>query len=269
MKLIKLTNYFEKAEIFARKQSPAILAGLAVVGLAITVVSAYKAGSKADKILEEKRKDMKDIKRGDKKARNAVIKETVVELTPILAPTIMMGAVTAGCIIGSHSVSSRRIAALSAAYTVSETAVKSLTTKMEEVIGEKKTLAIKDAIAQDKLNSVGVIPENNVYVTGDGNVLCKDSYSGRPFYSNAQKIEQAIMEISSDVASDMYASLNDFYDLIHLDRIPMGEDLGWNADSLVRGKIPVTISALLTEDKRPCLCVEYYVNPRVDYRNFH
>ena len=52
MKGNKVMEFLEKAEIFTKKNSPVILTGLAVVGVISTAYSAFKAGPRADKILE-------------------------------------------------------------------------------------------------------------------------------------------------------------------------------------------------------------------------
>lgn len=273
----KLLGFLGKAEIFTKKNSPAILAGLAIVGVVSTAWSAFKAGPKADKILEEYRRDIKDCYPNDKEAKRTVTIETVKKMVPVVAPTIIMGGLTITCMIGSHSISSRRVAVLSAAYSLSESTVKNLNNKMEEILGEKKARAVKDAIMKDKLKADSekdrkIMSDENFVIPSDGTVLCKDMYSGRLFYSSAEKIKQAIVTCSYNVISDMYISLNEFYDAIdspQLSRIPLGDDLGWNIDSTINGKLPITLSALLTDDGKPCLCVDYDIGVRDDFRNLH
>lgn len=270
-------DLLEKAEIFTRRNSPTILAGLAIVGVISTAYSSYKAGPRAEKILKAYREDMRDCRRDDKAAKRTVVGETIKKLIPVAAPPIITGTMTIACIVGSHSASSRRIAALSAAYSLSESTVKNLNLKMDEMLGEKKTRAIKDAIMKDKLkadveNDRKVLASDQFIMMGDGKVLCKDLYSGRMFWSNAEKIKQAIAKCSYDIVSDMYISLNDFYDAIdspQLPRIPMGDDLGWDIDDTMNGKLPITLTALLTDDDRPCLCLDYDINIRKDFRNLH
>lgn len=277
MKSNKVMDLLGKAEVFTKKNSPAILMGLAIVGVISTAYAAYKAGPRAEKILETYRKDMKDCHPKDKEAKRAVVGETVKKLIPVVAPPIIMGGTTITCMIGSHSIFSRRIAALSAAYSLSETAVKNLNGKMEEMLGEKKARAVKDAIMKDKLHADTekdrkVLSDTNYVFPNDGTVLCKDLYTGRLFHSNAEKIKQAIVKCSYDVISDMYVSLNDFYDAIdcpELEKIPAGDDIGWNVDDTMNGKLPITLSALLTADNKPCLCVDYDFGVRPDYRNLH
>lgn len=277
MKRNKVTEFLEKAEIFTKKNSPVILTGLAIVGVISTAYAAYKAGPRADKILEAYRKDIRDCHPNDKEARMAVVGETVKKMVPVVAPPIIMGGTTIACIVGSHSVSSRRIAALSAAYSLSETTVKNLNSKMEDMLGEKKARAIKDSIMKDKLKADSekdkkILSDGQLVIPNDGTVLCKDLYSGRLFYSNAEKIKQAIAKCSYEIISDMYISLNDFYEAIdspQLPRIPMGEDLGWNIDDTINGKLPITLAALLTDDNKPCLCIDYDISVRDDFRNLH
>lgn len=277
MKCNKIMDFLEKAEIFTKKNSPVILTGMAVVGVISTTYSAYKAGPRADKILEIYRQDMKDCRSNDKDAKRAVTGEMIKNMIPVMAPPIIMGGMTIACVVGSHSVSSRRIAALSAAYSLSESTVKNLNGKMEEMLGEKKTRAIKDSIMKDKLkadseNDQKVLEKTDFVLPNDGTVLCKDLYSGRMFYSSAEKIKQAIAKCSYDLISDMYISLNDFYEAINspqLPPIPMGNDLGWNLDDVQNGKLPIILTALLTEDNRPCLCIDYDISVRDDFRNLH
>lgn len=277
MKSSKVMEFLSKAEGFTKKNSPTILAGLAIVGVISTAYSAYKAGPRADKILKMYREDMRDCHPKDKEAKRAVVGETVKKMIPVMTPPVIMGGLTVACIVGSHNASSRRIAALSAAYTLSENTVKNLNSKMEEMLGEKKTKAIKDSIMKDKLDKdhekdKKTVESGELIMTGNGTVLCKDLYSGRLFYSNAEKIKQAIAKCSYDIVSDMYISLNDFYreiDSPNLEPIPMGDDIGWNIDDTNRGQLPITLTALLTNDNRPCLCVDYDVSVRDDFRNLH
>lgn len=268
---MKFGEMFNKVGDFGKKNNSAILAGLGVVGLIATGYFAYKAGAKADRILEEKRKDMALVDPKDKEAKKAVSTETAKALAPILAPPIVMGIASTACIIGSHKASQRKIAALSAAYSIAETSIKELNGKMRETLGEQKTRQIKDAITKDKLNANPPV-ENNIILPENGDIMCKDSYSGRFFRSNAQKIGLAINKMSGRIATEMYVSLNDFYDAINssdLPPIPMGEDLGWNIDDLYNGALPITYTAILTDSGIPCLCLDYDISLRADFKNLH
>lgn len=273
---IERRNHMNAKKVFgdlvsgAKQNSPAILTGLTVVGLAITAYRAYKAGIVASDILKKHKEDMELVKPDDKEAKRAVIKETVKEMAPVVAPVIIMGTVTGACAIGAQSINGRRIAALSAAYTVTEKSLKDLNLKMQDMLGAQKARAVKDAVAKDKLKSAGIPKENQIVVTGGGDVLCKDEYSGRFFRSNAAKIDQAVNKLNNTVRCCRYVSLNDFYDLIGLERIPLGRDLGWNEeDTIAGGCLPITFTAILNDNNEPVLCVEYDIHIRRDYRELH
>ena len=270
--LLKLaTNVMD----FGKKNKPGILTGFAVVGIVLTGVSAYRAGLVADEILENYRKDMRDVKHGDKEAKNAVIKETAKELIPVVVPPMLLGVTSIACALGSHCESHKRIAALSAAYSISEKAVTELNDKMKEMLGEKKAKEVKDAINKDKLKKKesdlkknGTTIDNEILNTG-GNVRCIDHYTQRPFWSNADKIKRAINELSSRIIVEMYVSLNDFYELINLARIPDGDDIGWSIDDTDKGRLPIDFSTILTEDDYPCLYVNYDLKVKPEYRSLH
>lgn len=267
MKIKSLYKIATTVEKFVKCNSPAIMAGMAAFGVIATGVTAYKAGLAANDILKEHEKKMKEAKKeSDEKE---VYKETAKKLTPVVIKPVIFGISSVCCIFGSLSASKRRIAAISAAYSLSETSLKDLEGKMNQILGEKKTRELKDAVTKEKLKKEGPVQDNQVIITGTGDVLCKDMYSGRYFRSNAERIGQAINWASSEIRTSMYISLNEFYDQLNVPRIPLGDDIGWNVDDLQGGSLPITYSAILTEDNQPCLCVEALIAAREDYRRLY
>lgn len=275
---MKIKEMWNKVLTFGSDNSPALLAGSACVGVMVTMGMAYKAAPKAAKIMDDYHQDMSYIRSTDdwndlakKDQKREVIGRTVKDLTPVVLPSVLMAGVTIACIIGSQKVNAKRLALLTTAYGISENALKDLNEKMQNVLGEKKTMDVKNAVIKDKL--AGSPPptkeEAALVVPGSGNVLCKDMYTGRYFASNAQKIGAAINRVSHDLMTDMYVSLNDFYEIIGLDPCPMGNDLGWNVDDCIGGQAPITLSAVLTDNGTPCLCVDYDVALREDFRRLH
>lgn len=276
----KLTEFEGKVWAGYQKNKPAVLSGFAIASLWGTIWYTYKHAPIAHDILVQGREDMRYVKPGDKESKRAVVKETTVRMLPHVLPIVIGGGAATACMLGSTMESNKRIATISAAYALSDSALKELNAKMNDILGEQKAKKVKDAIAQDHLKKSekklketgGSLP---VVVAGSGDVLCMDGYTGRFFYSNYEKIGQAINEISERCRCEMYVSLNEFYDALrdrgaNLARVPIGDDFGWNSDDLMdRGRLPIEISACLTETNAPCLCVEYEVGLRNDYRNLH
>ena len=176
-------------------------------------------------------------------------------------PTAISGGITIGSIIALNSVHTRRNASLAAVYSITETAFKEYQNKVAETIGKNKEVAIRDEISQDKLkrNPASV---NEIFVTGRGNILCYDAVSGRYFKSDIDKIRRVINDFNYRLMSEMYLSLNEFYDEIGLAHTQLGDELGWNIDS---GKVEIDYSTQLADDGTPCLVLNYKVIPKIGY----
>lgn len=266
-----ISNYVNSFLKFTERNTPSILTGFGVLGVFETARLSYKAGPKGKTIMEAKLQDLKDVHPGDHAAKRAVIGEMIKEMAPVVGPPILMGAATSACIIGSNHVSSRRIAALSAAYSLTETALKEYKEKTTELLGEKKAQQIREAISKDKVREKSTEIEQYerpATLPNSGLVLCMDSFSQRPFYSNAQKIGKAINILSARARSEMSVSLNELYDEIgapELTHLPNGEDFGWVADDAISGSLPIHFTAVLTENEQPCLYLEYDVKFIADY----
>lgn len=267
---LKLKEAWNTVTNVVEKNSPEILTGLGVAGIFATAYMAYKASPKAHDILQKYHDDKQLIAPGDKETKKTVLAETAKDLIPVLLPPVMMGVATSACIIGGNRISSKRIAVLSAAYSLADSKLKDYQDKMLETLGDQKVQKVKEAIAKDHLDkNKENLPADGQIVISDGNVLCMDSFTGRYFPGNAEKLGQIINELSYDIVSDMYVSLNDLYDKIGLAPIPFGDDFGWNVDDTDRGRLPIYFTACLTDDKRPCLVLEYDVSCKNDFRNLH
>ena len=260
----KLVELSTKLTAWSVKNAPSLLTGAGFTGVFVTAYMAYKAGPRAEDIILYHKAN---VDSGYDKKDETI--EMAKELAPVVLPPIGMAIATGACVLGANSIASKRLAVLSAAYSISETALKDYQNKVAEMVDPKKMTKIKEGLAKDKLDKNPIKQNTEILMTGDGDVLCMDCYSGRYFRSNAQKIGQAVNELSADVQTDMYVSLNDFYNKLNIPAVPMGDDFGWNVDDLIRGQLSIEISAHLTPDKQPCLVVNYDIFPRNDFRSLH
>jgi len=272
MKNFNMPEKINNLKKSAKKNSPEILTCIVVVGTISTLALSLKAGPKAHEILERKKEDWNDISPDDKQTKRKVILETAKELTPVLLPPVSASAITIVCAIGENRINAKRVAALSTAYTVTSEAYKAYKDHVRTVVGERKNQAIAEYRARKSVEE-DKAPED-IKIIDNGDILCKDSFSQRYFKSSHAKITDAILQLSADCASDMYVSLNDFYDAIdpthtYLERLPQGDDMGWNAEDLCRGKLPITITATMGMNNTPCLFLDYDVVLRTDYRNLY
>lgn len=238
------------------KYSPELLTGIGIAGFISTTVLAVKATPKATKIIEDAERH---------KNRKLKTIETVKVAGKCYIPTAVTGALSIACIIGARSVDSRRRAAIATAYALSEASLKEYKDKVIEVVGENKERAIRDEIAKDRIKHHPV-DQSNVIITDKGTTLCYDTVSGRYFYSDIDRIRKAENELNHQINVEMYVSLNEFYDLLDLESVAIGDDIGWNANY---GLVNINFSSQISSEGKPCLVLDYDVLPRYDYANLY
>lgn len=241
-----------KTKYFLGKHSPEILTGLGITGMITSTVLAVTATPKALKIIENKKKELE--------TDELSISETIKVAWKPYIPAFSTSIISAACIIFASRVNYKRNAALATAYSLSERTLSHYREKVIETIGEKKEKAIRDKVNQDELNK-NKIKGSQVIITNN-DTLCMDTISGRYFKSDMESIKQTINKLNRRLTYENYISLNEFYGEIGLDNVKNGELLGWNIDS---GLIEPTFSTCLTEDGRPCIVLDFMVEPRYDY----
>lgn len=233
--------------------SPSILTGIAVAGTITTAVLAGKASYRAHELICEAASSGYYVEPLTKKQKVDVVWKLYV-------PAITMGSLSVTAIIGSNRIGTRRAAAMAAAYTVSEKAFEQYREKIVEKIGENKERVARDEVAQDRVTK-SPPQDHQVIVTGGGEVLFMDGWSGRYFKSDMESVKKAVNDLNYVVMNNFYASLNDFYDKLGLDRISSGEEVGWNSDKL----LDVHFTTTSSDKQIPCFVINYYVDPVRDY----
>lgn len=251
-----VTKFFKGAKLKISKHSPEILVGVGIAGMCATTVLAVKATPKALQLIEEKKKE-----------------ERKDELTPVevvqtcwktYVPAAVTGVVSVACLIGSSSVSARRNAALATAYTISETALRDYREKVVETIGEKKEQAVREKVAQKKIDETQIVP-SQIIMTGAGKTLFLDPISNRAFESDLETVRRIINDLNERMILGMeeYISLSEFYDEVGLSHTRNSDDIGWNIGK--DGQIRVSFPVGKTDDGRPCFVLDYDIAPRYDY----
>lgn len=261
---MKLKEVVKKLCSKADEKAPSILSASALVGIALTAYSAYRLGVRSEEILKHRREQLSMIGDDHPEIKKEINKKAVKDLAIASLPTALSMIGTGTCVIAAQKENSKRLMMVTAAYNISESTIKSLNAKMKDVLGEKKARQVKDEIKKDRMRQDGPVTagSSNV-ILGTGDVLCKDLFSGRLFASNAIKIERAITQASNDALLYDFVSLNDLYDYLRLERTQPGSYLGYNSSDLVQNRLPIEVTALLTDDGQPCLCIDYdYMPPK-------
>jgi hypothetical protein len=170
-------------------------------------------------------------------------------------PAAASGAVTVGSIVGSRHVSHKRGAAVQAAFVLSERAFHEYRDAVIEEIGENKDRAIRDSIAKRKVNDN---PPPVTIISGPGNVLCCELFTGRYFTSDMEELRRSRNDLNERLLKMDRVSMDDWYDMIGLQPTQTSSDLGWWSDR----QMELIFTTVLTPDGRPCLAFEYnYFKP--------
>lgn len=235
------------------KNSPHILTGLGCAGVISTAVLAAKASPKALIILREEESYRK------KKNFNPMSKTDRLKLTwKCYIPAGVMGVTSIGCIIGANTVNVRRNAALASLYAISESAFREYKNKVVEEIGKSKETKIHDEVVKDHIAKNP--PNNNVIITGSGDVLCYDMLSGRYFMSSYETIRQKFNDLNYELRSEMRLDLNSLYYSLGLPPIELGTMVGFD---LEKSQIePIYSTTLCAETSKPCLVIDVDVYPQ-------
>lgn len=227
-----------------RRNSPAILTGIGVTGVVSTAYLAAKASFEAARKI-----DKCEATCGISDNSRQRLIENAKHVAPLYIPAGLAGGVTIGCIIMATRVGNRRTAAITAAYSISERAFNEYREKVVEKFGEKKEQAVRDDIAQDRVNrnsSQGIVVQS-------GSVLCFEQFTGRYFNCDMETLRSAENSINAKMIRENYATLSDFYYLIGLAYTSDSSDVGWTNDRLMN----LQFSTVMSEDSRPCLAFDY------------
>jgi len=240
MHVRELVSHTEK---ILRENSPVILTGLGVSGVITTgYLSARAAFDSAAELITI------SYMQGASQAPPLTKKQQIKLVWKKFIPAAVSGTVTIGCIVGATRIGSRRNAALTAAYSISERAFSEYREKVSEKFGKGKEQQVRDEIAQDHVTATGP----SVIAT-EGKVWCCEMHTKRYFESDMETLRRAQNEVNSKMLRHVYATLDDFYYLVGLEFTSNSSLFGWDSDKLME----LHFSTALMRDKIPCITFEY------------
>lgn len=230
------------------KNSPTILSVIGGFGAIASVFLAIDATNKVKKDLEDARKEKRETEGNDE--IDISTPDKVWIYAKAYCPTIIMIAATETCIFGSNHLNQKRIATIAGAYILSETNFKEYKDKVEELIGEKKVQEIEDAIIQKHIDENPPTQQNTMNTTMPDPMrlsLWYDTESKRYFYSNAEYIRKAEIEANAILQKEGYIGLNEVYDLLGIEDIPVADGKGWEykPEKNLRQEVVIKIGAAL------------------------
>lgn len=199
-------------KMFWKRNGSTILTIGGAVGLVGTTVLAIKATPKALKRIEEAKEE---------KGENLTKLEIINVAGPVYIPTVLMGVGAIACMFGANILNKHQQASLASAYALVDGMFKEYKEKVNDIFGEEANERIEAEIAKDKF-------KDNPVAASDNNIICYDAFSERYFTSTMEDLLKAEAGLNKIIAVDTGACLNEFYDLLGLEPIPAGIELGWS-----------------------------------------
>lgn len=251
----RVTSKVGRQLLTTRKNSPALLFGVGVVGFATTVVLATRATLKVDEVLKEAEENNKKIKEAEElsdktdgeyteeeKKRDQLLVRTraAVALGKLYAPAVGVGVLSIGCLSGSHMILSRRNAAITAAYAVLDKGFREYRGRVVNEYGQEKDREFRFGVAEREIavdtdEGVAVKTIRGIDQEGlkkGGSIYARffDEYSKN--WSKDPGYNQMFLQSQQNYANDKlkargHVFLNEIYDMLGLERSKEGAVVGW------------------------------------------
>ena len=217
---------------FATKNSNALLATLGLTTLGGTVISLFKAVPDCMDELDRLKEDLKIAKDEEtaKKLKRAAKKKVAI----ILAVPALMTFICAFSIIGNAYINNKKLAALAAAYALSEQKIDDLEQAAKEIAGGKKAALIEDEASKKDVERRGSRNEEDVISTGHGDDLFWEPKTGHWLRANRDFVLLAFSDIrtavdGTEIISGDRQTVNDLFERLKLPTdTEFGQWFGWD-----------------------------------------
>lgn len=255
-----LTRTFNRTGLKIKKHSPEILLAAGTVGVVVSGVMACKATLKVNEILDESKQQIDTIHsvtadpnmaekytaEDSKKDLAIVYTQTAVKMIKLYGPSVGLGVVSLGCMIGSNRILSKRNVALAAAYTAVDKSFKEYRGRVIERFGKQLDKELRynirakeiEEVSKDenghevvKKEVVDVIEDDpNTYspysiVFDDGN----EGWDPDPERTKFFLIQQQNWA-NERLKAKGHLFLNEVYDMLGARRTKAGAQVGWVYD---------------------------------------
>ena len=206
-------NLAHQIKVFTKRNSSTILTVVGAAGVVATSVAAVKATPKAVALIEKAKQE-----KGEELTKTEIVKVAA----PVYIPSILIGASTIACIFGASALNKRQQAAMMSAYALLDNSYKEYKKKVHELYEDSEGL-VEEEIVKDKLENENIIVENEKR-------LFFDYFSNRYFESTIEDVQRAEYRLNRTLIMHEGCSLNEFYDMLGIDRVEYGDEMGWTRD---------------------------------------
>lgn len=251
-----MSKLLASSKLFFKRNGATILTVIGGVGVVATGVSTAMATPKALRALEQAKEE-----KGEKLTKL----EMVVTAGPAYIPAIAIGAGTIACVLGANVLNKQRQAALIGAYTLLDSSYKEYKQKVLDLYGDDANEKVVDGIAKDKY-------DEEEHKVEPGKQLFYEAYSGRYFESTMEDVLRAEYTLNRELSMVGGASVNDYFELLGLDRMEALNDFGWsfdiNMDMYWQAWVDFNHTTSIMDDGLECTIITMWQEPVIDYEYY-
>lgn len=258
--MTKLTRTFNRTGLKLKKHSPEILLVAGAVGAVTSTVMACKATLKVNEVLEDTKQKIDTIhqvssdpamaekytEEDSKKDLAIVYTQTAVKFIKLYGPSVALGVVSLGCMIGSNRILNKRNAALAAAYAAVDKSFKDYRGRVVERFGKQLDKELRYNIKAQEVEEI-TTDENGKEVVTKSTVEVADPNSYSPYaivfddgnegWDPDPERSKFFLIQQQNWANERLKSrghlfLNEVYDMLGARRTKAGAQVGWVYDEM-------------------------------------
>lgn len=241
-----------KIRLYLQRNSPTIVSCIGAVGVVATTIAAVKATPKALSLIEnEKAYINKQLEEGGWQTRvdKLTTVETIKATWKCYIPTAIIGLSTIICIFGANVLNKRQQAAITSAYMLLDNTYKQYKEKVSKLLGDNADTIVKKSIIEDQYSEI---------------TLFYEYHYGEFFERRKADVLNAEYQLNLKFASQGYACLNDFFELLGLPITQEGEVIGWSTQEGYSA-IDFEHQLLELDDGMECTIINLPISPSICY----
>lgn len=258
--ITNLTRSLNKAGLIIKKHSPEILAVGGTIGVVATVVTACKATTKLNGILEKSKEEIDQIHyaaahpeelaeeytiEDSKKDLTIVYTQTALKLVKLYGPAVVLGVGSLAALLGSNQILRKRNVALAAAYTVVDKSFKEYRGRVVERFGKELDRELRYNIKAKEVTET-IVHEDGTETTETKTVQVPDIAPGHsdyckifdetcPNWTRDREYNYMFLNKTQAQFNDLlqrrgYVFLNEVYKALGFQPTPAGQVVGWVYD---------------------------------------
>lgn len=256
---IDFSKSVSMVQTFVKNHKTELLAAGGICGAIGGVISSAIGTAKAIKKIEKAKQE-----KGD----DLTALETAKEVVPCYIPAATLLTMSVSC----QALGVKNTMKLGATLASSKMMLDRVTQEYEDYkeesakkMTEKEVLDVKNRVADRAIERSSFKDYDRAVDTTSPYVYLPwiDLVSGQEFMAPMNEIESAINELNRQMLNEQYVSVNEYLDILGLDHIMIGDELGWHID---RGMVQIPRNPQTRPNSKGIPC--YILAPTKPYSDY-